>query len=200
MSLKDMEAKIVAAREERLASEAEAIQPGHVIKKADVDLTDGVKADEGKVRMDLIPPEALFALASVLTVGAIKYTDRNWEKGMQWGRVFAAMMRHMWCWWGGKGPTNKSFLFGDLDDETNYSHLWHALCCLVFLLTYEARGVGTDDRFKDPNPGEEMADKVAPLPSIHHTPYTPGTRQAKMQLPEGWPPKVEVSRPIEDHE
>ena len=37
-------------------------------------LVEGYKADEGKVRMDLIPPEAMFALAHVLTFGAKKYT------------------------------------------------------------------------------------------------------------------------------
>lgn len=104
------------------------------------------KDDSEKVRMDLIPPEVIFALATVLTFGATKYAARNWEKGMTWGRVFGALMRHMWAWWGGKAPTTKSFLFGDLDTETNYSHLWHAICCLAFLITYEERGVGIDDR------------------------------------------------------
>ncbi len=107
---------------------------------------EGRKDDSEKVRMDLIPPEVIFALATVLTFGATKYAARNWEKGMTWGRVFGALMRHMWAWWGGKAPTTKSFLFGDLDTETNYSHLWHAICCLAFLITYEERGVGTDDR------------------------------------------------------
>ena len=71
---------------------------------------------------------------------------RNWELGMKWSRVFGAMMRHMWCWWGGKGPTTTNFVFGDLDDETGYSHLWHAGCCLAFLITYEQRKIGEDDR------------------------------------------------------
>ena len=107
---------------------------------------EGKKFDEGKVRMDLIPPELLFAVGRILTYGADKYGDRHWEKGMRWSRVFAAMMRHMWAWWGGKGPTTKSFLFGELDDETSYSHLWHASACISFLIAYEERGVGEDDR------------------------------------------------------
>lgn len=112
-------------------------------------LAGGYKADENKVRMDLIPPEVPHALAAVLTFGANKYTARNWEKGMWWGRPFAACMRHLWAWWGGKGPTTKSFLFGDLDAETGFSHLWHALCCLAFLTAYEERGMTQwDDRFK----------------------------------------------------
>lgn len=104
---------------------------------AHVDLSEGVKLDTGKVRMDLIPPEAMFALATVLTFGAEKYAARNWEKGMSWGRVFGALMRHLWAWWRGEGK----------DPETGYSHLWHALCCVVFLVAYEERKAGTDDRF-----------------------------------------------------
>lgn len=72
--------------------------------------------------------------------------DRNWEKGMKWGRVFGALQRHLWAWWQGKGPTTKSFLFGELDSETGMSHLWHAGACVVFLISYEERKVGEDDR------------------------------------------------------
>ena len=111
-------------------------------------MSEGVKFDEGKVRMDLLPPEFLFAVATVLTFGAKKYSARNWEVGMPWGRVFGAMMRHMWSWWGGKGPTTKNFMLGELDDETSYSHLWHAGCCLAFLIFYEERNIGKDDRSK----------------------------------------------------
>ena len=110
-------------------------------------MSGGLKYDEGKVRMDLLPPEFLFATASILTFGANKYADRNWELGMDWSRPFGALMRHMWYWWAGKGPTTKSFLFGDLDEETGKSHLWHAACCIAFLVTYEERNVGKDDRY-----------------------------------------------------
>lgn len=112
-------------------------------------LVQGAKNDQGKARFELIPGELLWAIATVLTFGAIKYADRNWEKGISWGRVFGALMRHMWAWWQGKGPTSKSFLFGDLDPETKFSHLWHAAACLAFLIAYEERGMtGFDDRPK----------------------------------------------------
>ena len=96
----------------------------------------GVKHDHDKPRYDLIPPEALEGLAQVLTFGAEKYSDRNWEKGMRWGRVFAAVMRHLWAWWMGES----------LDSETGLSHLHHAACCIAFLQTYEVRKMGADDR------------------------------------------------------
>lgn len=116
--------------------------PHHLQQKAEP----AWKQDASKARIDLIAPEFVFATATVLTFGAAKYAERNWEHGMSWGRCFGAMMRHMWAWWGGAGPTRKSFLFGEHDHETNMSHLWHASCCLMFLVAYEARQVGTDDR------------------------------------------------------
>nr|WP_321525821.1 dATP/dGTP diphosphohydrolase domain-containing protein [uncultured Cohaesibacter sp.] len=107
----------------------------------------GWKADKGKVRFDLIPPELLFGVGTILTFGAEKYGDRNWEKGMNYSRAFAAMMRHMWAWWGGKEPTSRNFIFGTLDPETKHSHLWHAGCCLSFLIAFEDRGMTQlDDR------------------------------------------------------
>jgi hypothetical protein len=111
-----------------------------------MELTEGTKYDEDKVRIELFPPEAIYAISDILTFGAKKYGDRNWEKGIRWGRVFGAQMRHMWAWWAGVGPTNTSFLFGELDRETKKSHLWHAGCCMVFLITYELQGKGEDDR------------------------------------------------------
>jgi len=98
----------------------------------------GVKHDQGKPRMDLIPPELLTEVAKILTFGADKYDDRNWEKGMEWGRVYAALQRHLWAWW------NKE----DKDEETGESHLAHAACCISFLIAYEKRQVGEDTRYE----------------------------------------------------
>ena len=98
----------------------------------------GTKFDEDKVRLDLIPPELVMKVGGVLTFGAQKYSERNWEEGMKWSRVFGALMRHMWLWWGGE----------DKDGETGLSHLHHAGCCIAFLIAYEERKVGEDDRPK----------------------------------------------------
>lgn len=97
---------------------------------------EGRKDDEGKTRFDLINPDFLFALSDVLTYGANKYGARNWEKGMKWSRVFGALMRHMWAWWKGER----------YDSETNLSHLAHAAACIMFLVAYEMRQMGEDDR------------------------------------------------------
>jgi hypothetical protein len=101
------------------------------------ELKEGTKFDEGKVRLDLLAPEFLYGTSRVLGFGAEKYDEYNWAKGMKWSRVFGAMMRHMWAWWAGE----------KFDYETGYSHLWHAACCLMFLIAYEQRNVGEDDRY-----------------------------------------------------
>lgn len=98
----------------------------------------GVKHDDGKIRYELLPPELLEEVSKVLTFGAKKYSSRNWELGIEWSRVYGALQRHLWTWWDG----NKD----DLDDETKYSHLAHAACCIAFLLTFEKRKIGDDDR------------------------------------------------------
>lgn len=101
-------------------------------------LTEGTKFDADKIRFDLLPPESLEEIARVFTFGARKYDDRNWEKGIAWGRVFGAAMRHMWAWWRGE----------EKDAETGLSHLAHAGCCVMFLLWYEKRRRQFDDRPK----------------------------------------------------
>lgn len=95
-----------------------------------------IKDDNAKTRYDLLPPELLEETARVLTFGAQKYSAHNWAQGASWSRYFSAMMRHMWAWWRGE----------DNDPETGFSHLAHAACCLSFLIAYQRRGLGEDDR------------------------------------------------------
>lgn len=102
---------------------------------------EGRKDDTGKTPYELLPYWYLEGTARVLDFGAEKYGRWNWYKGMAWGRVFGALQRHLWKWWwstltGGNGT----------DPETGMSHLWHAGCCLAFLMEYEAEGIGSDDR------------------------------------------------------
>lgn len=101
-----------------------------------IDDAEGRKDDGGKARYDLIPPEIEEAIAKGLAFGAAKYGERNWEKGMNWGRPFAALRRHMAAWWCGEAN----------DPETGMSHLHHAACNIAFLIAFEQRKIGTDDR------------------------------------------------------
>jgi hypothetical protein len=100
---------------------------------------EGRKDDTGKLPWHLLPSDATEEILKVLAFGASKYGPRNWERGMAWSRPFAALMRHMWAWWRGERA----------DPETGLSHLAHAGCCILFLLAYEQRSVGIDDRAKE---------------------------------------------------
>lgn len=65
-----------------------------------------------------------------------KTGERNWERGMAWSRPYAALRRHLIAWWSGQ----------DTDPESGHSHLWHVLTNAAFLVAYEQRGIGEDDR------------------------------------------------------
>jgi len=96
----------------------------------------GQKGDTGKLRFDLIPPRPLQDLAYVYTIGARKYTDRNWEKGIAFGRIFGAMQRHAWAWWDGE----------ELDQEDGHHHLAAVAWCAFTLLEYLRTHREFDDR------------------------------------------------------
>ena len=100
-------------------------------------LPGGVKHDAGKPRLDLLPAEALVEIGAVLGAGAEKYAPHNWRKGFAYSRLIAAALRHIFAWVGGE----------DKDPETGRSHLAHAACCLMFLITFEQTCTGTDDRY-----------------------------------------------------
>lgn len=85
---------------------------------------EGVKYDLGKPRYGLLPPISLEETARVLTFGALKYAPNNWKYVTNApDRYFDAAQRHMWAWKRGE----------QLDPESGYHHLAHAICCLMFM-------------------------------------------------------------------
>jgi len=117
----------------------------------------GIKHDAGKDPWHLAPWDAFRAIVKVLAFGAQKYGDRNWERGMDYSRVYRAAIDHLTAWWNGEGP----------DKETGFSHLWHAGCCVCFLIAYEQRKIGTDDRpliAPAPRPAEDILARQLDLP------------------------------------
>jgi hypothetical protein len=97
---------------------------------------EGLRYDEGKLRWDLIPVEPLEALARVYTIGAQKYAEQNWRKGMKWSRVIAPILRHLAAWRKGNR----------FDLEGQFEHLAAVIWGCVTLMEYERLGLGEDDR------------------------------------------------------
>lgn len=111
----------------------------------------GRKNDDGKLRFDLIPVRPLCAIAEVFTTGAQIYDDRNWENGLRWGRVFAAMMRHAFAWWGGER----------YDPDGGQDHLSSVAWCAMALMEYQETHPDLDDRPKrKAEKGRERQKKV----------------------------------------
>lgn len=113
----------------------------------------GVKAQ----RYDLLPKEALDAIAEVYAFGATKYADHNWRKGYDWGKSYAALQRHVTAFWAGE--TN--------DPESGLPHMAHAGFHVFTLLTWlaeQGEGGEFDDRYVvAPTLSEalDLADEVA---------------------------------------
>ena len=87
-------------------------------------MSEGKKFDEGKIRYDLLPVDALREVARVLTFGAAKYGDNNWKITKPESRYTAAAFRHGEAYRGGEM----------MDKESGVHHLAHRICCDLFLL------------------------------------------------------------------
>lgn len=98
------------------------------------------KFDEGKPRVDLIPPGPLLDVGRVFGYGAAKYGDWNHRAGTRFSRYLGAALRHLYAWQSGE----------DLDPESGLPHLAHAVCSLLILLDYAQGGWGEDDRPEKP--------------------------------------------------
>jgi len=83
-----------------------------------------LRYNEGKADYSLIPLASLKEAAKVLEYGATKYAVDNWKKPTNWRVSYACLMRHMAAWQDGE----------DLDPESGYNHLGHALCNVLQLL------------------------------------------------------------------
>jgi hypothetical protein len=103
----------------------------------------GTKHDQGKPRLELLPPDALITVAKVFGYGAQKYADWNWCEGFKWSRLHGAALRHLLAWQSGE----------DVDPESGLPHLAHAGCCVLMLLAHQLRKLGVDDRYVIGVPG-----------------------------------------------
>jgi hypothetical protein len=96
----------------------------------------GLRFNEGKLRYDLVHPAAHEGMVKVLTKGSVKYTPRNWEKGLSWLSVVASLKRHLAAFEKGE----------DYDPETGLLHVDHLQCNAHFLSAYYKSAPQFDDR------------------------------------------------------
>lgn len=96
---------------------------------------EGLRYNDGKNRVELIPAIWTWSLGMVLTRGAIKYETRNWERGMSWAYCLGSCSRHI-----------LKFMCGErYDPESGCHHLAHAAWNCLALMTYDIRGIGQND-------------------------------------------------------
>lgn len=89
-------------------------------------MSEGKRYNSGKVRYDLLPNFAINQMACVLSEGAKKYAERNWELGMEWSKCIASLKRHIEKFESGQ----------DYDEETGLLHIAHAMTNCAFLTEY----------------------------------------------------------------
>lgn len=110
----------------------------------------GLRYDDGKERVDLIPGDSMLVLGQVYAVGAKKYAERNWERGMPWSKCLGPLMRHLFKWMRGE----------KFDPEDGQLHIAKVAWNAIALLTYELRKIGLDDRMLDTAPVAEVKSLV----------------------------------------
>lgn len=89
-------------------------------KRITYDVGDALREpSDGKGRYDLISPFGLARLARWYEMGANKYSDRNWEKGMPFSRYLDSALRHL----------NK-FLMGMEDEDHLAAAAWNIIAIM----------------------------------------------------------------------
>ena len=96
-----------------------------------------LRYNQGKNRLDLIPPEFIEEVGKVFTFGATKYEDNNWKKGLKFSNIIASLERHLL-------EIKKG---NDYDDESNLLHAAHIGCNTAFLIWNYQNRKDMDDRY-----------------------------------------------------
>lgn len=85
-----------------------------------------LRYNDGKPQLSMIPYGILRETSKVLMFGSCKYSRNNWKKGMNYTSVCDSALRHI-----------RQFVEGQNNDqESNLSHLAHAVANLSFLMYY----------------------------------------------------------------
>ena len=104
--------------------------------------------------MRQLPLEGLAAGAAALEYGAMKYADRNWEKGLPWQQMIDSLKRHI----------DDFERKNDYDNGPTGSGLHHVCVIMAGALMLSSsviRGIGEDDRMPELDGGALTAKDCA---------------------------------------
>ena len=91
----------------------------------------GMKFSQGKPRWSLLPPDEIEEVVKVLTEGAKKYKDNNWQK-VDPKEYLDALGRHINAYRKGEKYDVGVDCNGKAGD--GYHHLAHAICNCLFIM------------------------------------------------------------------
>lgn len=106
--------------------------------------------------MRQLPLEALAAGAASLEYGAIKYSHRNWEKGLPWQQMIDSLKRHIDDFERGKD-------YDDGEDGSGLHQVCMIMACAMMLSASVVRNIGEDDRLPPVHDEEAMSAKQCAL-------------------------------------
>lgn len=101
-----------------------------------LDMLGQIMTENTDIRLDLIPKCLLVELGKVYYYGAVKYSDRNWEKGIAFNRVIGPIYRHFIKWLRGEKK----------DPELGTHHLAQVIWNCAALMEFEITHPECDDR------------------------------------------------------
>lgn len=114
---------------------------------------------EGKGRYDLLSSRAIRRLAVILEKGAIKYSSRNWEKGIPLRRFIDSGLRHIF-----------QLLEGDTAEDHAAQAMWNMM---AFMDTAERIKSGDLPQSLGEDVPESLWKATGPL--LNPDPYVPGS-------------------------
>lgn len=135
-----------------------------------------IKADAGKPRLSLVPPEIIKDIARVREYGLQKYGESESWRRVEPERYRDAMFRHLLAYIA--DPAS-------LDEESGLPHLWHLACNVAFLCEMEKP---TEKIKKEELTPKEMADAASLIRDINRdmTPTTAELMDMLREIREKW--------------
>lgn len=113
---------------------------------------EGLRFNKGKLRYDLVEPRAHRDMVKVLTYGATKYFDRNWENGFSWTSIIASAKRHLAAIEAGEDydydPNCEGCKAGNCKNHSGELHVANLACNAHFLNAFYYTFPQGDDRPK----------------------------------------------------